>query len=225
MVSTAELAQLALFSRFTAEDLQVVVDCMQRRRYAKGEVVFLQGDSGNTLYVVETGRIKIGLTSPDGKEMILALLGPSDFFGELAVLDGKPRSANAVAAEPSQLLLLHRPDFRRDLEARPRMAVELLSVLSERLRRDTEIVQDAAFLDVPGRLARVLLQLASEGEPGDGGTVIRARLTQSELAAMVGATRESVNKWLGFYQRRGVIRRDGGRITVLRPEGLRQRLY
>ena len=226
MADAAVLAQVPLFAGYAAEELEPLAACMRRRRYARGETVFLQGDPGTSLCVIETGRVKLGFSSPEGREVLLDLLGPGDVFGELALLDGEPRSADAVSVEPTQLLLLRREDFLRFLEDRPRFAVQLLPVLSRRLRRDAQLVQDAAFLDVPARLARTLLRLAeAEGEVGEEGLVIRSRLTQSDLAALVGTTRETLNKWLGFYAEQALIRWDKGQITVRRPEGLRKRIY
>jgi len=199
---------------------------LRRRRYGKGTVIFVQGDPGSTLYLVESGRVKISASSPAGKEVILALHGPGDFFGELALLDGEPRSADAVAQEPCELLLLQRADFVRFLERRPKVGIGLLAAVSRRLGHTNQLVEGAALLDVPGRLARALVDLAeSEGEQQAEGWVIHSPLTQSELAALVGATRESVNKWLGFYERQGLIRRMPGRIIVTKPQQLRRRVY
>jgi CRP-like cAMP-binding protein len=224
MIRSADLARLALFERFLPEDLDLIAGYMVRTRYARGETIFNRGDPGRAIYFVEEGRVKIVLSSSDGREAILALLGAGEFFGELAVLDGEPRSADAVALEASTLLVLMRQDLRRDLEARPRIAVQLLAALSRRLRAADGIIADAAFLDVSGRLAQALLRLAEpEGQPGESGTLIAPRLTQAELAGLVGATRESVVKCLGAFERTGLIRRQGGRITVLRPDDLRQR--
>jgi len=222
----AVLTQVPLFAGFAAEELEPLVACLRRRRYARGETVFLQGDPGTSLCLIETGRVKLGFTSPEGREVLLDLLGPGDVFGELALLDGEPRSADAVAVEPTHLVLLRREEFVRFLEERPRLAVQLLAVLSRRLRRDAQLVQDAAFLDVPARLARILLRMAeAEGEAAEEGLVIRARLTQTNLAGLVGTTRETLNKWLGFYETQGLIRWDKGQITVRRPEALRKRIY
>lgn len=219
------LARVPLFAELTSEELDVLSACLRHRRYARGETIFLRGDPGSSLYIVESGRVKIVLSSAEGREFVLALLGPGDFFGELALLDGEPRSADAVAHETSQLLLLQRPDFLRFLDAHPRAAAGLLTVLSQRLRHDAEVLQDVAFLDVPARLARAILQLVEDlGQPSGEGTVVASRLTQAELAAMVGATRESINKWLGFYERQGLIRWEAGRLTVLKPDGLRKRI-
>jgi CRP/FNR family cyclic AMP-dependent transcriptional regulator len=222
VASPPVLGQIPLFAELATEELDGLGACLRRRRYRKGEVVFLQGDPGTSLYIIETGRVRIALSSPEGKEVVLALLGPADFFGDLALLDGEPRSADAVAHEPSELLLLLRDDFLQFLGAHPRATAGLLAVLSRRLRRNTLLLQDAAFLDVPGRLARVILELAqAEGRPDGNGVVITSRLTQTELAGMVGATRESVNKWLRSYERRGLICCQRGHIGVASPDGLR----
>lgn len=224
-INLQALARVDLFAELPASELAALAACLRRRRFARGEVVFLQGDPGTTLYVIESGRVKIVRTSPEGKEAQLNLLGPGDFFGDLALLDGEPRSADAVTVEPSQLLLLQRDDFLRFLEGHPSVAQKLLAVLSRRLRRNAQIVQDAAFLDVPARLARALLDLAEpQGEGDPPALVVTTRLTQAELAAMIGATRESVNKWLGFFERQGFIRRNRGRIAIVNPAGLRRRI-
>jgi CRP/FNR family transcriptional regulator, cyclic AMP receptor protein len=225
MVCAADLTRLALFQGFAVEDLELIAGYMVRSQYARGEVVFRRGEPGRAIYVIEDGWVKISFGSPDGKEVTLALLGPGEFFGELAVLDGQPRSADAVALEPTGLLVLLREDLRRDLEARPRIAVQLLAVLSRRLREADGIIAEAAFLDVPGRLARALLRLDStDAGPARGtGSTTAPRLTQTELAGLVGATRESVGKCLVTFERSGLIRRRGGRISVLRPDELRQR--
>lgn len=219
------LAQVPLFSELRPEELVRLGADMRRRRYAKGATICWRGDPGTTLYIVESGWVKVILSAPTGNEAILSVLGPGKFFGDLALLDGRPRSADVVAAEECQLWLLERDALVRAIEASPRLALALLATLAGRLRYDMELLQDAAFLDVPSRLARVLLRLAGASErPAGTVTTIPLSLTQAELAALVGATRESVNKWLQFYERHGVIRRQGTRITVLRPEELRKRI-
>jgi CRP-like cAMP-binding protein len=217
------LLQVPLFAELTPTELATLSGSLRRRRFTRGKVIFVRGDPGDGLYVLESGRVKIVLTSPDGKEIVLAILGPTDFFGDLALLDGEPRSADAVATEAGELLLLQRHDFLRFLEAHPPIAVQLLAILSRRLRRNTQIIQDAAFLDVSGRLARTLLDLAA-GSTGQPPLVISTRLTQTDLAGMIGATRESVNKWLREYERQGLLRFERGTITLLRPDALRRLL-
>src|SRR5262249_14498934 len=161
---------------------------------------------GSFLYVVEEGRVKIAMSSTKGREVILALMGPGDFFGELALLDGGERSADATVVEDCSLLLLGRADFRRCVEQRPGVALEVMSALSHRLRQTNQLVHDAAFFDVPGRLANAILRLAETlGEQTPAGVTMSRHLTQLELAEMIGSTRESVNKWLKYYQRQGFI--------------------
>ena len=222
------LAQVGLFGDLTTAELVGLARLMRPRPYAKDEVIYLRGDPGTAFYVIASGKVKIALTSPDGKELILRRLGPGGFHGELALLDDEPRSADAVATEVSVLLVLQRDAFRQFLAEHPDIATKLLGTVSQYLRRNAELIQDATFLDVPARLARILLELASQ--PGNAelpppGAVIPDRMKQGELASLVGATRESINKWLGSFEKQGLISYDKGQITLLRPTGLKQRIY
>jgi len=221
------LSRVELFADLSAAELVSISALMRPRRYAKDEVVYLRGDPGTAFYLITQGRVKITLTSPDGKELILRRLGPGDFHGELALLDDEPRSADAVATEPTVQLVLQRNAFREFLKDHSEAATKLLSTVSNYLRRNAELIQDATFLDVPARLARVLLELAGGTDAAlpPSGTIIPDRMKQSELASLVGATRESVNKWLGSFERQGLISYDKGQITLLRPSGLKQRIY
>jgi len=222
------LAQLGLFADLTAAELVGLASLMRPRPYAKDEVIYLRGDPGTAFYVIASGRVKIALTSPDGKELILRRLGPGGFHGELALLDDEPRSADAVATDASVLLVLQRDAFRQFLAEHPGIANKLLGTVSQYLRRNAELIQDATFLDVPARLARILLELASEPGAVDlppPGAIIPDRMKQGELASLVGATRESINKWLGSFEKQGLISYDKGQITLLRPSGLKQRIY
>jgi CRP-like cAMP-binding protein len=215
-----------LFAGLTEDERTALSGRLRRRRYRKNEMVFLRGDLGRDLYLIESGAVKICLTTEDGKEMTLALLSQGEFFGELALLDGEPRSSDAVTMEPSQFLLLERTEFLQFVEEHPRLAHRVMEVLSRRLRDNNQLVQDAAFFDIAARLARVILRLAdSVGEPDGEGITIGRRLTQNELAGMIGTTRESVNKWLGEYERQGLIERRNGLIKVLKPEALQKRIY
>jgi len=219
------LANVALFARCSAEELAAMSARLRRRSYARGQVIFQEGHQGTALYVIECGRVKLGLSSPEGKEVIFDLLGPGDFFGELALLDGEPRSADATALDPCDLLVLDRVGFHQQLAQQPRMASSLLAVLSRRLRRDARLMSDAAFLDVPARLARVLLNLAeSSGHPTSDGVMLDCRLTQTDLAGLVGSSRVSVNKWLQVFCRQGLITQVRGRVTVRQADRLRELL-
>jgi CRP/FNR family cyclic AMP-dependent transcriptional regulator len=219
------LAQGSLFAGLSADHLKTLASSLRRRRYSRGEVIFRQEDPGSSLYLIESGVVKIVLPSASGKEVILVLLRPGDFFGELALLDGEPRSADAVAHEDCQLLLLQRQDFLDFLEHQSGAAESLLAAVSRRLRRTDLLVHDAAFLDVPARLARTLLELAeAQVQHGKNGSPISLRLTQTELAGMVGTSRESINKWLRYYERHGLVRFHKGLLTVLEPQELRKRI-
>jgi len=222
-MAEVDLADVALFAQLPRDALDELTARVRRRRYRRGELIFVQGDPSRGLYIVSEGRVKLSLTSPEGREVILDLLGPGEVFGELALLDGEPRSTDAVAVEPSELLLLDRDEFLTYVRQRPELAIDLLSILARRLRRETQVLQDAAFVDVPARLARTILQVAEA--PSPSGQLLTPRLTQSDLAGMVGTTREALNKWLGFYENQGLIARQHGRITVLQPERLRRRTF
>jgi CRP-like cAMP-binding protein len=219
LVYTSLLAQVPLFAILSQDHLEITV---RARRYARGAVIFIAGDPGTSLCLIESGRVKLGFTSAEGREMLLDVFGPGEFFGELALLDGEPRSADAVAIEPTQILHVVREDFVRFLRQEHDASIELLGVLSRRLRRDAQLLQDAAFLDVPARLARTLLRLA---EPSNSGLRHTPRMSQNDLAGLVGTTRETLNVCLRYFQNEGLIRYQRGEVTVLEAAGLRKRIY
>jgi len=225
-VDVCPLARIGLFADLPEADLRDLAARLRRRRYARGQIIFAQGDPGTSLYIVESGQINTVLASPEGKELVLNSYGPGDVFGELSLLDGEPRSADAVAESDCQLLVLGREEFVRFLEERPRIAISLLASVTRKFRRSTRQVHDIAFLDVPGRLARALLELAeANARATPEGAAGGFRVTQAELAGMIGATRESVNKWLGHFEEQKLLRRTRGRVTLLRPDLLEQRIY
>ena len=220
------LRHAALFAEVPPARLDALAQLVRRRAYQRGETIFHKGDPGNAVYLVTRGQVKIVLPAETGEEAVLGLLEPGDLFGELALFDGLPRSATMVALENVETLLLHRDDFLRFVAQHPEVGLGLLAVLSRRLRATDELLEDAVFLDVPGRLAKRLLELAERhGQQTDQGIQIGVKLTQQDLAGMIGATRESVNKHLSWLRDRGVIQLDRQRITVLRPEELRKRIY
>jgi len=224
MRGPAALARVPLFAGLPPAELDRLGGLMRARDYARGEVIFLEGDAGTSLCVIASGRVKIVLTGADGREVVLTVYGPGEFFGEFALLDGEPRSADAVAQEPARVFTLQRTDFLQFLEAHPRAVATLLAVLSRRLRHTTRVVQEATFRDVPARLARVILDLAgAHGRPAEDGILVEARLTQTELASMVGASRETVNKALRSFERGGLLRLERSGITIVEPARLRAR--
>jgi CRP/FNR family transcriptional regulator, cyclic AMP receptor protein len=222
MSYTELLSQVPLFSSLEPGDLEQLSTRLRPRRLGAGEILFHRGDVGTELYVIHEGEVTIRLSAADGKEVTLAMLGRGDAFGELALLDDAPRSTDAVAREDTELLSLQREPFRQFLQERPQVLPKLLAELSRLVRRVTQTVHDASFLDARARLARVLLDLAqSRGKSGTQGVAISSRMTQSELANLCGLTRESTNRWLRFYAREGLLTYDGGVITLLDPDDLR----
>jgi CRP/FNR family transcriptional regulator, cyclic AMP receptor protein len=219
------LVRCPLFAELSAGEAEKLAVLLRRRRYRAGEPVFREGDPGMALYIIETGEVKILLGGSEGKEVVLALLGPGEFFGELALLDGEPRSADAVATAAGELLVLPREDFLRFLREVPAVAVNMLASLSRRFRRTDRLVHDAAFSDVRTRVTRLLVELAeTRGKAAHGGVVIGPRLTQGDLASMVGATRESINKCLRSYAAQGLLRHERGRLLLLNVDRLRSQI-
>jgi CRP/FNR family transcriptional regulator, cyclic AMP receptor protein len=216
------LAQIPMFEPLSEEELIHLSGLLQQRRYARGEVIFHQGDVGTVLFLVRKGEVVIRLSSAEGREKILSTLSRGQSFGELALLDGEPRSADAVAREETHLLSLHQEDFRRFLVERPQVVMRLLAHLSRMVRRVTQHVHDASFLEGPAKLARVLLELGrTQGTQTPEGLLLPKR-TQADLANQCGVTRESVNKWLRHYQQAGLLSLDNGQVTLLDVEQLRR---
>jgi CRP/FNR family transcriptional regulator, cyclic AMP receptor protein len=220
------LRQTALFAAVPADRLAELAQLVRRRRFPRGATIFHKGDPGTGLYLLMTGQVKIVLPSETGEEAVLGVLEAGEAFGELALFDGLPRSATVVALQEAEVLLLRREDFLAFVARSPEVATALLGVLSRRLRATNELIEDVVFLDVPGRLAKRLLDLGTRyGKRTEEGIAIDLRLTQQELAAMVGTTRESVNKHLGWLRDQRLIALERQRIVLLRPEELRRRIY
>jgi CRP/FNR family cyclic AMP-dependent transcriptional regulator len=200
------LEQCALFAHVQPAGLRILAGAMIRRRFRRNEVIFHQGDPGDSLHVVATGAVKIVLPSPDGEEAIIATLRPGDFFGELALLDGAPHSATATAVEPVDTMSLARAPFQELLDEDRGLRTALLSGLAAELRRLTGQVEELHFLDLAGRLAMRLVRLSRDRDPNAGGEVrLDWPFTQSDLAAMIGGTRQSVNKLLSRLMEDGLV--------------------
>lgn len=180
------------------------------RRLAAEAIVFRKGDPGDGLYGVLSGRVVVTVQSAEGKELILNMFGPGEFFGEIALLDGKGRTATAVAREVTELLFLGRADFLPFLHQHPEATVRIIAFLCARLRRTTDLVEDAAFLSVPTRLAKQLAAL-SAGAPGSASTI---RMSQEELAHTLGVSREVVSRQLAAWREAGVVEVGRGRVVV-----------
>ncbi len=218
------LRRCALFAQVSDESLGACISSLRVRRYRRGETVFHQGDPGDSLYIVASGSVKIVLPSPAGEEeAIIATLGKGDFFGELAILDGAPHSASIVALEPTETLVLHREPFENLIDTDQSLRRALFAGLSAELRRLTGHVEELHFLDLPGRLARRLAQMAEEASTDhDGAITLEWPYTQSELAAMIGGTRQTVNRLLADFVEQGLIELDRDTITIPDPARLRR---
>jgi len=191
----------------------------------KGDVVFAEGQTGDRLFVVEDGKVKLSQTSADGREQVLAVIGPGEMFGELSLFDPGVRTSTATAVTDSVLLGLGQSDLRPWLTGRPEVAEELLRALAQRLRRTNEAMADLVFSDVPGRVAKALLELSEKfGQPqADGSRLVAHDLTQEELAQLVGASRETVNKSLADFAQRGWLRLEARAVILLDIERLERR--
>lgn len=208
------IRDVPLLARLPPEELRAIASRGRVRSYAAGATIFREGGPGDALYIVVEGAVRISVLSPKGQEVTVALLGPGEFVGDLALLDGRPRSASAIAVQATRTLVVTRDDFRRWLAERPAAALALLETLSVRVRRTDEALADLAFLDLSHRLAKRLLALAA-------GENSRLKITQAELASMLGVSRESVNKQLNEFAREGWISLGRGSVTLLDAAGLR----
>ena len=216
------LGRCPLFSGLGPEPLQAIAQTLRRRRFRRGEVLFHEGDPGDSLFIVASGAVKVVVPSEEGDEAILATLRRGDFLGELALLDGAPRSASAIALEATETMALPRDRFKALVASEPVIRDALLSSLAGELRRLTAHVAELHFLDLTGRLAARLARLAEEHgtREADGSIRLDAPLTQSDLAAMIGATRQSVNKLLGEFVEEGLLRLDRDAILIPDLEAL-----
>ena len=225
MEDAAFLARVPLFASLKPALLNELAAKLTPKSYRRGEVIFHQDDPGSAMHIVKSGQVKIATTSPEGEEVIMAILKDSDFFGELSLLDDKPRSADAVAMEVTQTLTLRRDDFMDMLARHPEMVSGVLASLAERLRRTDQLLEDAVFLDLPARLSKRLLELAQKhGVKTEKGLEIDLRLTQQDLAAALGVTRVALNKHLGRLQDDDLISLESKRIIITHQEELRKRV-
>jgi CRP-like cAMP-binding protein len=217
----AALTAMPFFAGLDAPALDRVASGTRMRRFRRAEVIFHVGDPGDALFLIASGSVKITLPSETGEEAILATLQPGEVFGELSLLDGAPRSATAVALEATETMVLQRDRFRQLLATEPTIRDAVLANMAAEVRRLTTHVEDLHFLDVTGRLAKCLVRLAAEGRPDpNGGIRLRGALSQSELAAMVGCTRQSANRVIGQFTDDQLIRVERDSIVVTNLAGL-----
>ena len=218
------LARAGLFQGIATEAAEAVAASLEYADYTRGDAVFEEGEQGDTLYIVLTGKVKIGRKAADGRENMLSVMGPSDMFGELSLFDPGPRTATATVVTDARLASLAHAALRPWINDRPEIAEQLLRVLARRLRRTNDALADLIFTDVPGRVAKALLGLAERFGTQEGdGVRVHHDLTQEELAQLVGASRETVNKALADFSSRGWMRVDSRAVTLLDRERLARR--
>jgi len=217
------LQRSPLFRGLAPPALERIASLATQRHYGEGEIVCSQGDPGDALHAVVTGRIRISSGAPDGREIFLNIMEPGDSFGEIALLDGGTRTATAVAMVPSELVSLRRDHLFALLEREPQVALELLRLCGERLRWTSGLLEDAALLDAPARLAKRLLILAElHGKRSKDGVTLR--LSQEDLASFLGITRQAVNQQLQAWKGRGWVGLSRGVIVVRDEPAIRSRV-
>jgi CRP/FNR family transcriptional regulator, cyclic AMP receptor protein len=220
------LSGVSFFASLGEDALQALEQACRRRVFQRGETLFYEEDPGSALYILQAGQVKIVRLAPDGEERILHLQGEGSCLGELSLIDGAPRSARAVALDRVEALVLYREPFLELLARHPAVALAVMTELAGMVRRLSAQLQDLTALDVPGRLAKKLLELAAtHGQATPEGRHIPLPLTQQELAHMIGATRVAVNQALSAFRQQGLLTTDRSGITLHQPEKLNQRVY
>ncbi|HEX3953491.1 MAG TPA: Crp/Fnr family transcriptional regulator [Stellaceae bacterium] len=214
------LRRSKLFERLGDDEIDAILAHARVTRFAEGTQIVAKGDPGNSMMAVLTGRVSITASSADGRQMVLSVMSDGEVFGEIALLDGKERTADVTAMTDCELLVVPRNSLLSLLGRRPELGIGLLAVLCERIRRTNEQVEDLAFLDLEARIAKVLLRLGEEGKEAKSDAPLRVKLSQRLLGELVGGSRESVNKHLQDWKRSGIIAIEKGTVTIQDPEAL-----
>jgi CRP/FNR family transcriptional regulator, cyclic AMP receptor protein len=223
MEDPAKLVQsIPLFATLEPEARALIARLIRVRRYSARQALFWEGEAGGALFVALSGYLKAVTSGAEGKEVLLNVMGPGEVIGELSVLDGQPRSASVIALESCQLATIEREPLLSVMRASPNLAIALVEVLAQRLRTLSKRHENISSMDISSRLADVILTLAEKhGERADGGVRLPMRLSQQDLGAMVGATRESVNKQLRHWIQDGILKQESGRVIITNFEALR----
>ena len=215
--SISVLRNIPLFRGLDQGDLEALANPLRERTYGRGTVILTQGQPGDALFVIGSGQVKVAVFAEDGREVILSVLGPGGFFGEMSLLDDEPRSAHVIAMTEATLFQLRREDFRARLKLSPGLSIAMLKELCRRLRRADETITGMALLDVNGRIASLLLHLARD----EGGQRITRKLTHATIGQMVGASRETVSRTMRNLVVQGCITVNRREIVLLAPDRLR----
>ncbi|ALG05807.1 Crp/Fnr family transcriptional regulator [Kibdelosporangium philippinense] len=218
------LARAGIFQGVEPAAAEALSQTLENVEFPRGHVIFAEGEPGDRLYIILSGKVKLGRKSPDGRENLLGIFGPSDMFGELSIFDPGPRTSTATTVTEVRAVTMGRPELRQWIATRPEIAEQLLRVVARRLRRTNGMLADLIFTDVPGRVAKALLQLAQRFGSQEAGLLrVTHDLTQEEIAQYVGASRETVNKALADFAHRGWLRLEGKSVLILDPERLARR--
>jgi CRP/FNR family transcriptional regulator, cyclic AMP receptor protein len=207
-----------LFRELSPQVIERLASYMKTRKVARGKTIFAKGDPGTSLVGVLMGSVRISVASTDGRDVVLNMFHEGEIFGEIALLDGRPRTADATAVSDCELAVIERRDFVQFLRGEPDVMLKFVEILCARLRRTTEQVQDVTFLNLPTRLAKALLRLTGDGEGASQGR--KVAITQREISQIIGRSRESTNKQLRAWVKRGWVRLERGGVTVVKPDKL-----
>jgi len=218
------LARAGIFQGVEPAAAEALAQTLEPVDFPRGHVIFAEGEPGDRLYIILSGKVKLGRKSPDGRENLLWIAGPADMFGELSIFDPGPRTSSATTVTDVRAVSMDRPMLREWISKRPEIAEQLLRVIARRLRRTNNMLAELIFTDVPGRVARALLQFAQRFGSQEAGLLrVTHDLTQEEIAQFVGASRETVNKALADFAHRGWLRLEGKSVLILDPERLARR--
>jgi CRP-like cAMP-binding protein len=218
------LARAGIFQNVEPAAAEALAQSLDPVDFPRGHVIFAEGEPGDRLYIINTGKVKLGRKSPDGRENLLWIAGPADMFGELSIFDPGPRTSTATTVTEVRAYSMDRPALHDWINKRPEIAEQLLRVIARRLRRTNNMLAELIFTDVPGRVARALLQFAQRFGAQEAGLLrVTHDLTQEEIAQYVGASRETVNKALADFAHRGWLRLEGKSVLILDPERLARR--
>ncbi len=218
------LSRAGIFQGVDPVAVQHLIEQMETVRYPRGTTIFDEGEPGDRLYIITSGKIKLARHAPNGRENLLTVMGPSDMFGELSIFDPGPRTSSAVCVTEVSAATMNSESLKKWISDYPDISQQLLRVLARRLRRTNASLADLIFTDVPGRVAKTLLQLANRFGTQEGGALrVNHDLTQEEIAQLVGASRETVNKALATFAHRGWIRLEGKSVLIVDTEHLARR--
>ncbi len=217
------LMYVPIFSELPMETIESIAKVGSRRTYKKDNLILMEEDSGGALFVIIYGKVKVSRSSSDGKEVILSILGESDFFGEMALLDGQSRSANVVALEDSELFIIRRDDFINLLKVHPEVAISLLQELTQRLRAADLKIKSLTLKDAEGKVATVILQIADDiGKIKQGIVEIEKLPLQQDLASMAGTSRETISRTLHSFAKKGLVEIEGSKLRILNYEKFKE---